>query len=244
MDEEIIQKIAEALMEWYAHSGRKALPWRGKETPQLVLIVEFLLQRTKAENVARIYNDFMYRYGDFKRLALATPQELRLYFKGLGLFYRGNRLIQVARIIINEYGGETPCKMEELLKLPGVGVYIASAVLNFGCNVPTPVVDKNVIRVLNRLVGITKEVDAREFIGKLYEHGDHKTIAYSLIDLGALICKVRPACNRCPLREICLRYPLDKENWKMLRKVIDRNGEIRLQEQPSYPRREKKTKTT
>lgn len=236
------KEIAERLTKWYERYGRKHLPWRKKSDPKTILIAEFLLQRTKAENIEKVFEKFLSEYGDFEKLASATSEELRLFFGRLGLFYRGERLVQVAKIIVNEYGDEVPCDMESLLRLPGVGVYIASAVLNFGCGIPTPVVDKNVLRVLNRLKGITSETEARKFIENLYRYGNYKIIAYALIDLGALICRDNPRCVDCPLNDLCLKYPLKKTKWKMLRKIIGKRGRVKLQEQPVYSGRKRTQK--
>ena len=239
MDEERFKEIVRALIEWYKKHGRSFLPWRGIKDPNVVLITEFLLQRTKAETIQRIYHEFMSSFGTIGKLASTSPEELQRFFRKLGLFYRGERLVQVSKEIVEKYGGKVPCDMEELLKLHGVGVYIASAVLNFGCGIPMPVVDKNVLRVLNRLEKITRESQARRFIEKLYRYGDHVEIAYALIDLGALVCKEQPKCSICPLRELCPKYPLKKREWKMLRKVITKNGRVKLQEQPVYPGKKK-----
>jgi A/G-specific adenine glycosylase len=122
--------------------------------------------------------------------------------------------------------------MEKLLRMKGIGIYIASAVLNFGCYKPTPVVDVNVLRVFNRLIGITREKEAREVITKICRYGDHRIIAFALIDLGALVCRDDPKCNVCPLAHLCRRYPLRKERCRMLGKVMTKDGKIKLQEQP------------
>ena len=239
MNEKRFKEVAEALLKWYEKHGRDFLPWRGAKDPNAVLVAEFLLQRTRAETIQKIYHQFLSNFGAVKKLASTSPEKLQCLFRKLGLFYRGERLIQVSKEITEKYGGEVPCDMEKLLKLHGVGVYMASAVLNFGCGVPTPVVDKNVLRVLNRLAGITKESQARRFIEGLYRHGDHVRIAYALIDLGALVCKERPNCNACPLCKLCPKYPLKKAEWRMLRKVIAKNGRVELKEQPVYSSKKK-----
>ena len=240
MDEDFLKEIARRLTDWFMKYGRR-FPWRKVKDPNIILITEFLLQRTRAETVEKVFNAFVSKYGDINRLASASPDELQKFFSKLGLFYRGERLVSIAREIKEKYGGNVPCDFEKLLQLRGVGVYIASAVLNFGCGKPTPVVDKNVMRVLNRLAGITRETRARRFIESLYKFSDHRIIAYALIDLGATICKEIPNCNKCPLNDICPKYPLKKNEWRMLRKVIGKNGRIRLQEQTVTSRRSRQS---
>jgi len=240
MSENFLKEITIRLTDWYMRYGRK-FPWRSIKDPNIIIITEFLLQRTRAETIEKVFNMFLSKYGDIARLASTPPDELQKFFSKLGLLYRSERLVSVAREIKEKYGGKVPCDFEKLLRLKGVGVYIASAVLNFGCGKPAPVVDKNVMRVINRLTGITRETEARRFIESLYRFGDHRVIAYALIDLGATLCKEIPSCNKCPLNDICPKHPLKKNEWRMLRKVVGKDGRIRLQEQPVTSKQSKRS---
>ena len=135
---------------------------------------------------------------------------------------------KIAENIVENYSGRVPCDFDSILRLKGVGVYIASATLNFGCDIPTPAVDRNVLRVLNRLHNITSEFIAREYISELYKFGNHQKIAYSLIDLGALICITNPKCDMCKLKGFCPKFDLREKEWKLLRKTINKRNEIVL----------------
>jgi A/G-specific adenine glycosylase len=228
--EEMYREIAEKLQGWCTAKCRR-FPWREKRDPYVILVTEFLLQRTKAENVAKIFEKFFSKYRTIRELASASPEELRGFFSELGLLYRGERLLEIAKAIVERHRGEVPCNMESLLKMKGVGVYIASAVMNFACGVPTPVVDKNILRVLNRVFGASRESECREIISRLYRYGDNVLIAFALIDLGATVCVEPPRCGECPLNEICAKHPLRKEEWRMYRKVL-RGERVFLEEQP------------
>jgi A/G-specific adenine glycosylase len=228
--EETYREVARKLQDWCTAKCRK-YPWREKRDPYVILVTEFLLQRTKAETIAKIFEKFFSKYTTISELASASPEELRGFFSELGLLYRGERLLEVAKVIVERYGGKVPCSMESLLKMKGVGVYIASAVMNFACNIPTPVVDKNVLRVLNRVFDASRESECREIISRLYKYGDNVLIAFALIDLGAMVCVVPPRCGECPLNEICAKHPLRKEEWRMYRKVL-RGEKVFLEEQP------------
>lgn len=229
-DERFLSEVAHRLEKWFAEHGRR-YPWRALREPFLILVVELLLQRTRASMVERAFHYILEHYNDPHRLASASTTELNAVFSELGLLYRAERLKTIAEVLVEKYGGRVPNAIEELLQLKGVGVYIASAVMNFGYDVPTPVVDKNVMRVFNRLLGLTSEIQVRETIYRLYSFGDHVTLAYALIDLGAMICTASPKCRDCPLRDICNKNPLRKERWRMLRKVVI-GGKVRLREQP------------
>jgi len=231
-NDDIIKCIADRLVRWFDVNGRR-FPWRFISDPYKILITELLLQRTKAETIEKIYDKFFNRFPNIGALAKADIAELKKIFSKLGLSYRAQRAKKVAEELMRIYGGKIPCNMYDLLKLKGIGVYIASATLNFGFNKPTPVVDKNVMRVLNRLRGITNEKSARIFVKKLFNYGDNQKIAYALIDLGSLICVENPKCTLCPLKGICHKIPLKKEKWRFMRKIIGKDGMIRLREQPT-----------
>lgn len=229
-DADFLSELARRLEEWFRGHGRR-FPWREVWDPFVVLMVEFLLQRTRAETVAKVFHILVTRYGSPEKLSSASIDELRKFFSKLGLLYRAERLREVARELVEKHGGQVPRRLEELLLLKGVGMYIASATLNFGHRLATPVVDGNVMRVFNRLLGLTSERQVRDLISRLYAFGDHVTLAYALIDLGAMICAEPARCTTCPLNDLCRNLPLMKEKWRIIRKVMVR-GEVQLREQP------------
>jgi A/G-specific adenine glycosylase len=228
MKEARLRQIANTLIAWFDLKGR-TFPWRFKEDRYLVLATEFLLQRTKASVAKNAYEGFFHKYDTLAKLADSKEKTLADFFIPLGLNYRGPRLVGLARELEKNQAGQIPCDMDSLLRLRGVGVYIASAVMNFACGTPTPVIDKNVLRVLNRHFGIVRESDGRKLISALYRFGDCRKLAYALIDLGAIVCLANQ-CS-CPLRDILPNFPLKKKQWRMLRKVIDGRGNVVLREQ-------------
>ena len=230
MTEEQLALVAKQLSAWYDQSGRR-FPWRFKGDSYHVLATEFILQRTRASVANQVYEAFFEKYESLRKLASSDERTIIRFFSPLGLRYRGPRLLELAREIEKSRSGTIPCSMDALLKLRGVGVYVASAVLNVACLIPTPVVDKNVMRVLNRHLGIVKESKGRELISTLYRHGDSRKLSYALIDIGATVC-LDNGCA-CPLREILPSFPLRKSQWRMLRKVIGENGSVVLREQPA-----------
>jgi len=111
--------------------------------------------------------------------------------------------------------GRTPAKgaasdrWEDLVSLPGVGAYLAGAVLSFGYGERAPVLDSNIVRLLSRLTG-AKGKGHEDYLGLLWElvpEEGHDLFNYGLIDLGALVCHYRgPMCGACPLRDLCAHY--------------------------------------
>lgn len=200
--EEYFEEVARRLTEWYRRRGRD-FPWRHTRDPYVILATEFLLQRTRAETVAKVFEEFFSRYPSPESLANADPEELRKFFSRLGLVRRADALREAAREIVERHGGSVPRSKEELLKLKGVGPYIASAVLCFAYSAPVPVVDTNVARVLGRAAGASSRGEAEAFLERLLRHGNPREISLALIDLGALVCTRKPRCPECPLSDLC-----------------------------------------
>jgi A/G-specific adenine glycosylase len=220
--------VGETIVEWFSRHGRW-FPWRWVADPYRVLVVETLLQRTRAASVSRVYGRFFEKYPAPLDLARTNLDRLRRLLEPLGLAYRAQRLVSIAREVDARHGGRVPADMEALLRLPGVGVYVASCVLAFGHLVPMPVVDRNVMRVLNRHAGVVRESAGRELVRELFEHADHRVVSYALIDLGAMSC-LAERCE-CPLGRVGCVKAVNVGQWRMLRKVIRKDG-VALVEQP------------
>jgi len=100
-------------------------PWRRTGDPYASLIAEFLLQRTSAETVAPIYEEFLERYPNPETLAAASVEEIAALLQPLGLFFRAERLCQSIEIICGDWQGNIRATEADLRQLPGVGTYTA-----------------------------------------------------------------------------------------------------------------------
>lgn len=196
-------------MEWYKENGRTFL-WRKKGlTHYQYIIAEVLLQRTKAETIAKFYPYFIKDFPNWKVLANADIQKLEDYLKPVGLFrQRSKRLISLAREMVKR-NGKLPKGREELESIPFIGQYIANAVELVIFNEPSPLVDVNMARVLERFFGARKRADIRydpylqELSYKIVNHEYTKEINWAVLDFAALICKVKPSCLDCGLYKRC-----------------------------------------
>lgn len=201
------------LIAWFNKNGRSFI-WRDRSEPFVVLIAEILLKKTSANVVNRFLPRFLDRYGDVHALHNATLKELEEVIAPLGLsVQRGKQLKSLARALVQSYGGAIPSERDKLLQLPGIGEYIAGAVLSFAYKKPEAIVDTNVARIIIRFYGIepsryearrSPEVweQASRLVNQDSECG-HR-INWALLDLGALICKPRrPKCDECPLKCDC-----------------------------------------
>ncbi len=198
--------FVEKLVEWGTTHVRE-FPWRNTDSPLAILISEMFLQKTPAERVAGRYSDLIREFTADSRTL--DEDSLVRQFSDLGLKKRVKWLIQLRQIVDKQFNGIVPDRFEELLSLPGVGLYTASAVSCFAFNEPVPLVDVNVIRVLSRTFSVSPtkplriESEIYKLAASLVPEDKPRLYNYSLLDLGALICRKKPDCPRCPVRFVC-----------------------------------------
>lgn len=207
------------ILEWYKLNGRKFY-WRRKGlTHYQYVITEVLLQRTKAETVAKFYPLFVKEYPNWKSLANSDRNGIEQYLKPIGLYtQRSVRLQQLATEMVKR-NGRLPRDREDLESIPFMGQYIANAVELVIFNQPSPLVDVNMARVLERFFGPRKMADIRYdpylqmLSAKVVKHENTKNINWAVLDFAALICKARkPICNNCPLNKNCIYFKEVKNN--------------------------------
>ena len=192
------------------HLYRRNFPWRHTTDPYKIMIAEFMLHRTKAEQVVPIYVDFLKKYPNIKILSNANVEEVSLVTKHLGLHWRAAHFIKACRFIKDEYKGVFPETREELLKIPGVGDYVAGAILTVCYRKPEYVIDSNIARFINRYYGLhlSGEIRRRKIIIKkakeLFKCETPDKLLFSILDFTALVCKpLNPDCLNCCLNEEC-----------------------------------------
>lgn len=186
------KNFTEEVIEWYKKEGRD-FPWRSKDiSPYMALMTEFLLQRTRAESVERIWSDFFEKYPDLESIRADSEDDLAKFLRPLGFHNRRARDIQkTAETILEDYSGNIPDDYEELRSLPGVGIYIASATLCFGFEEKVPVADVNVKRVIEYVFDreiekdLRKEKEMWDLLEKLLPEENYKQFNWALLDLGA-----------------------------------------------------------
>jgi len=188
-------------------------PWRHTKNPYEIMIAEFMLHRTKADQVVPIYKDFLYSYPDVNSLAKADRNTIKNVTTHLGLHWRSNHFIEAAKYIVDNYDSEFPINREKLLKVPGIGDYVAGAILIVCFNKPEHVVDSNIARFINRYFNLELRGEIRrkrkiiEIAKDLFNHKNTRDLLFALLDFTALICKpTKPECNGCVLNNKC-KYP-------------------------------------
>lgn len=208
--EDLATRVAAAAARLAAagHFG-EAPPWRKCKDPYAVFLAEFLLIRTRADVVERVWRRLLERYPCFEALAQAEERELAELMAPLGLRKRVPLLLRAASYIMEHHGGTLPQRPEELAAVPGMGLYTATAVAAFAFGARTVPADVNVLRFLSRLTGLalghpTKgSRDLRALVAVLAE-ADPRPDAGSLIDFTRAVCRPRkPRCRECPTADLC-----------------------------------------
>ena len=212
MKEQILTK---KILNWYDFNKRK-LPWRKKISPSkkqyYTLLSEFMLQQTQVATVIPYFNKFIKQIPNFHSLAKVENRKLLKLWEGLGYYSRARNLKKTGKIVIKNFNGKLPDNFEELITLPGVGNYTASAILAIAFNKPYIPLDGNIERVLKRYLYLKKQseiqkenlIKKKDIFGKSLRSSDY---AQALMELGALICKPNnPVCSQCPVDESCKSY--------------------------------------
>jgi A/G-specific adenine glycosylase len=203
--------VRTALAGWYSRFQRP-LPWRQRPDPYGIWVSEVMLQQTQVQTVTPYYHRFMARFPDLFSLARADLQSVLKLWEGLGYYSRARHLHQAAGIVAAEMGGRLPDNWKALRALPGIGEYIAAAVLSIAFGQARAVVDGNVKRVLARLFLVDAPVNRprshkvfNTLAAQLLDPEDPGRHNQAVMELGALVCTPRsPACDRCPLQDDCL----------------------------------------
>ena len=199
------------LLDWIIHN-RRDFPWRNPSISNYKKIIsEILLQRTKAETVARFFPVFFNEYSSWKKLASTSLEDLERVLQPIGLFkQRSTHLKNLAEAIVIR-GSSIPMQREEIENLPGVGQYVANAIELLCYGRPQPLLDVNMARVLERYFGPRKLADIRydPYLQKLAHNvvdcEDPVTINFSILDFAALVCKLKnPVCDKCVLSRGCV----------------------------------------
>ncbi len=196
------------------------MPWKGERNPYRIWLSEIILQQTRVDQGLSYYEKFIARYPSVTDLANAPEKEIFKYWEGLGYYSRCRNLIATARKIAFEFDGHFPSSYSEILALPGIGPYTASAITSFAFGLPYAVIDGNVERVIARYFGISappgsatgKKLYAA-LAGKLLDTKDPAVYNQAIMDFGATVCKPQnPLCTKCIYKEDCQAFQLGFTN--------------------------------
>ncbi|MCX8019216.1 MAG: A/G-specific adenine glycosylase [Chitinophagaceae bacterium] len=202
------------LYGWNLKENDRKMPWKGEKDPYKIWISEIILQQTRVEQGLKYYNKFISEFPDVHKLASAPEKKVFKLWEGLGYYSRCRNMLTAAKFISNNLNGRFPDSYEKILSLKGVGTYTASAIASFAFNLPYPVLDGNVFRILARIFGIS--LNPRNTSGKkvfqalanyLLDKKNPGLYNQAMMDFGALVCRPKsPLCHQCVFNKICYAY--------------------------------------
>ena len=187
-EKSILRTLVPALLDWFSRSARD-LPWRRTRDPYAIWISEIMLQQTQVKTVLPYWKRWMRELPTVQALAAATSEKIHKLWEGLGYYTRVRNLHRAARIIVANHHGRFPESLDEVLVLPGIGRYTAGAICSIAFNQPTPALDGNVVRVLTRVFGISKNPKEQKTNAKLWR------LAEQLVHLASRITHHAPRPN-------------------------------------------------
>ena len=174
-----------------------------------LLAATILSAQSTDERVNMVTPALFKRYPDARAMAKATPAQLEPQIVSTGFFRQKSKaLIGMAQKLVAEHGGTVPADMGKLTALPGVGRKTANVVLGHALGVPGLPVDRHVLRVSNR-IGIARGEDpelVEQQLCAAMPPPKWTVTSDTLILHGRRICKPRPLCEKCAVRDDCEYY--------------------------------------
>ncbi len=222
--------LSNLLLEWYESNGRHWIPWKltnGGSIPKngeflsiySIWIAEVMLQQTRLNVVAPYWRRWMDVFPSLVDLASADEQKLLLNWQGLGYYSRARRIHKSANLLLEKIGGTQsldpnlwPKDLSTWIALPGIGRTTAGSILSSAFNLPFPILDGNVKRILTRLIASKIPLESNEsilwfFTEELLDRQNPRKFNQALMDLGATICTPKkPNCLCCPWQNHCIAY--------------------------------------
>jgi len=192
----------ERILKW----GRKNFadfPWRHVKNRWHSIAAEVMLQRTRAEQVVPVFLDFCAKYPTPAAFLKNNRENI---FASLGLIWREKVFRKLAEALSEQ---DIPEDRVSLMKLPGVGDYIASAYRSLHISKKDTIIDSNVVRIYGRFFGFETDGETRrkrwfiELAERITPGRNFKDYNYGLIDFTREICRPKPKCEICVLRRKC-----------------------------------------
>ncbi len=203
MTKEKSKRIMQKLKKYY---GRVEAGLSFKNLYELVVSVVLSAQTTDRQ-VNKVTIALFEKYRDFKSLSAAKLIEVEKIIRSVGLYKtKAKNIINLSKIIANEYKNKVPDEFSELIKLPGIGRKSANVILAMGYKKPAFPVDTHILRIANRL-NYVKSSDPYKAELALMQYIPEKEWGSThllLIRHGRKICSARkPLCSECPIITLC-----------------------------------------
>lgn len=244
------RKINKTLAELYPYAHAE-LDFRN---PFELVVATVLSAQTTDVLVNQVTKILFARYPDARSMSEAEPAELEAILQPTGFFRaKAKNVLALSTRLVDEFDGEVPGRLEDLVTLPGVGRKTANVVLGNAFGVPGITVDTHFARLARRFGWTTSEDPVKiEFdVAELFEPKDWTMLSHRVVFHGRRVCHARrPACGACPVASWCpsygdgeidpvkaaklLKYELAPGNEALLAKLLaetHRAAEIRMESQ-------------
>ena len=180
-------------------------PWR-------LLVMGRLSAQCTDARVNIVCRELFSAYPTPEAMAAAELADIERIVKPCGLYrMKASSIKDASRMLIDEFSGELPREMDELLKLPGVGRKIANLILGDVYGLPSVVCDTHCMRICGRF-GMYRE-DLRDpdkiekILLELLPYGEGSDFCHRIVNFGRDVCSARsPKCDVCPMSDLCQHY--------------------------------------
>ncbi|MGW5370915.1 endonuclease III [Streptomyces sp. NPDC004009] len=214
------RRINRELAEVYPY----AHPELDFENPFQLLVATVLSAQTTDLRVNQTTPALFAKYPTPEDLAAADPEQVEEILRPCGFFRAKTRsVIGLSKALAEDFGGEVPGRLEDLVKLPGVGRKTAFVVLGNAFGRPGITVDTHFQRLVRRWRW-TAETDPDKIeaaVGALFPKSEWTDLSHHVIWHGRRICHARkPACGACPIAPLCPAYGEGETDPEKARKLL------------------------
>jgi endonuclease III len=192
--------------------------------PLELLVATILSAQTTDIRVNMVTPTLFAKYPTAADYAAADRTEVETIIQSTGFYHnKATSLIKLGRALTERFEGAVPCRMDDLVTLPGVGRKTANVVLGNACGVPGITVDTHFARLAKRF-GWTKQTDPVKIeteVGSLFPKSEWTMLSHRLIWHGRRVCHARkPACGACPVARWCPSYGEGPTDPEVARKLL------------------------
>ena len=230
MNIDLINEIQKKILSWFDLHGRNWIPWKLRPdgslpvlkesiTPYGIWIAEVMLQQTQLNVVIPYWERWMDTFPFLINLAEADEQDVLYQWQGLGYYLRAKRIYLSSKLLLRFIGNKDsrdslswPVEIDDWMALPGIGRSTAGSIISSAFDLPHPILDGNVKRILTRLFAldtpfVQNEKRLWELSTRLLSVESPRNFNQALMDLGATVCTTKkPNCFVCPVHNYCLAY--------------------------------------
>jgi endonuclease-3 len=192
--------------------------------PLELLVATVLSAQTTDVRVNEVTPTLFARYGTAADYAAADRADLEKIIQPTGFFRaKSDTLVKLGAKLVEDYGGEVPRRLDQLVTLPGVGRKTANVVLGNAFGVPGITVDTHFGRLSRRFGWTTSEdpVVVEQDVAELFPKRDWTMLSHRVIFHGRRTCHSRrPACGACPVADLCPSYGIGETDPERAAKLV------------------------